>query len=65
MKPGVLVPIILTVVGMMLGFLAYANDWQRQQDARLAEHDTLIEKQKILLEMQIKLNEQFYHYVYY
>lgn len=59
MKQGIPIAVVLASLGLIGGFFAYANDWQREQDKRISAHDTLIEKQKVLLEMQIKLNEQY------
>jgi hypothetical protein len=52
--------ISIGVIGLVLTGVIYAMDWQREQDEKLATLDKLIEKQRTLLEMQVKINEAKY-----
>ena len=50
---------ILAYVLAFLGTaMVYATDWQREQDERMSKAEKLMERQSVILEMQIKLNEQ-------
>ncbi len=45
------------IIAALGGITGYAADWNRDQDDRLAEYEKLLEKQKLILEHQIKINE--------
>ena len=50
--------ILSLIVGALGASFIYAMDWQREQDERMSKAEKLIERQSVILEMQIKLNEQ-------
>ena len=50
--------IILIAIGTVLSIAAYAFQWQREQDKRMAEMDKIIVKQVQLLKLQTKITEQ-------
>ena len=49
---------VLTIIGMVIGGVVYALDWQRSQDAKLSEIDRLIERQATLLMMMQDYNSE-------
>ena len=45
-------------VSVVIAGVVYAMDWQRLQDEKLSDLDKLIEKQKVILEMQTQYQQQ-------
>ena len=50
--------ILSLIVGALGASFIYAMDWQREQDERMSKAEKLMERQSVILEMQIKINEQ-------
>lgn len=49
--------IFISIFALIAGVITYAADWQREQDKEDARLNSLIERQTILLEMQVDYNE--------
>ena len=51
------ISVVIAILSLLSGVAAFSIDWQREQDSKLAHLDKMIEKQKMLVEMQQKMNE--------
>lgn len=48
--------LVIPIIGLFASVVVYAMDWQREQDQKLSDLNILIEKQKVLLELQVQYN---------
>lgn len=49
---------IAGLFALLMGTITYSMDWQREQDEKLSGMDKLLERQQVLLDMQVRYNEQ-------